>query len=378
MKFFHLSDLHLGKIVHEFSMTQEQEHILGEILAAARVERPDAVLVAGDVFDRSVAPAEALRLLDGFLVSLSQMGIQVFLIAGNHDSADRLAFAAQLISTSGVHIAPAYDGSVMKHTLTDEYGEVDIFLLPFLRPVMVRKAFEEEKVETWTDAVRVALSKAERVPGRRSVLLSHQFVTGGQTCESEELSVGGADNVDASAYLGFDYVALGHLHGPQTMGQAHLRYCGSPIKYSFSEVSHKKSLTVVTMKEPGNIEITPVPLTPLRDFAEVKGSYEQVTSKAFYDTQNRDNYYRITLTDEEDQPGAMQKLRVIYPHLMRLMYDNKRTQKEGEWGWRESGEALTPLMLFEKLFETQNGQQLSQEQRDYISGLIDDIREDAR
>ncbi len=379
MKFFHLSDLHLGKIVHEFSMIPDQEHILGEILNLARSERPDAVLIAGDVFDRSVAPAEALRLLDSFLVALSGMGIRVFMIAGNHDSADRLSFAAQLISSAGIHIAPAFDGSVTRHTLTDEYGEVDIFLLPFIRPVMVKKAFEEEKIENWTDAVRVALSQAQRAQGRRSVMLAHQFVTGGETCESEEFSVGGADNVDAAAFAGFDYVALGHLHGPQQMGLPQLRYCGSPLKYSFSEVKHNKSLTVVELKEPGNIDIRQLPLTPLRDFKELCGNYEQVSSKAFYDALKRDDYLRITLTDEEDQPGAMQKLRVIYPHLMSLRYDNKRTQKEGDLSLPAGGlDALGPLDLFEKLFEDQNGQPLSQAQRDYVAGLIDALREDAR
>ena len=378
MKFFHLSDLHLGKSVHEFSMVEEQEYILKSILAIADREQPRCVLIAGDVFDRSVAPAEALRLFDDFLVGLARRQIAVFIISGNHDSAERLAFAARLMSGAGVHIAPAYEGQLIRHVLTDEFGEIDVYLLPFIRPAMVRRFFPERKIETWTDAVRCVLSQAELLPGCRSILLAHQFVTGGITSDSEESSVGGADNVDAAAFGGFDYVALGHLHGPQRMGRDSLRYSGSPLKYSFSEAGHQKSLTVVEMGPKGSLEIRQVPLTPRHDLKELKGSYEQVAGKAFYDALDREDYFRVTLTDEQDQPDAMAKLRVIYPRLMRLEYDNKRTRAQDSMNDAEDTRALSPLELFHSLYREQNGQDLTMQQREYLNEKIGTVWGEAR
>lgn len=376
MKFFHLSDLHLGKMVHGYSMLEEQAHILSVILGLADQERPDCLLIAGDVFDRSVAPAQALKLLDDFLVALSERGIPVFLIAGNHDSPERLSFAASLMAPSGIHIAPAYDGRVAVHSLADAHGPVDVVLLPFLRPAQVRKAFPEARVDSWTDAIRTALSPVPRKPGRRRVLVAHQFVTGGQTSESEEFSVGGADNVDASVFSGFDYVALGHLHRPQAMGAQHIRYAGSPLAYSFSEAGQEKSLTVVEMDAGGQTEVRSLPLIPMRRLVQIRGSYEDVTRKSFYDGLNLENYYRITLTDQEDQPGAIQKLRLIYPRVMLLDYDNLRTRGGVSLEAIENLEAHSPLELFERLFAAQNGQPLSQEQRDYLGSAIRKIWEE--
>lgn len=377
MKLFHLSDLHLGKLVHEFSMLQEQEYLLRAILALAARERPQGVLIAGDVFDRGVAPADALRLFDDFLYGLSGLGIPVFIIAGNHDSAERLAFAARLMEGAGVYIAPAYEGEVVCHTLEDVHGELDICLLPFIRPGMVRRHFPDKRIETWTDAVRAALSALPDAPDRRRVLVAHQFVTGGQTSESEEFSVGGADNVDASAFLGFDYVALGHLHGPQKMGRDSLRYCGSPLKYSFSEAGQQKSLSIVELHEKGWVEIRQEPLIPLHDLREYRGSYETLAGKAFYDGVNREDFLRLTLTDELDQPDALQKLRIIYPRLMRLDYDNRRTRALGSPDAPGEEEALSPLGLYEKLFLEQNGRPLSPEQKDYLGRLIEKVWEES-
>ena len=377
MKFFHLSDLHLGKLVHEFSMLEEQEYILAQILAHAHAERPDAALIAGDVFDRSVAPAEALRVLDDFLVGLAGLNIRVFIIAGNHDSAERLSFAARLMAPSGIHIAPAYEGQVACHAMEDEFGQVDICLLPFLRPAMVRRHYPEERIASWTDAVRVALSGLEARPGARRVLVAHQFVTGGQTCDSEEFSVGGADNVDADVFSGFDYVALGHLHGPQAIGRPGLRYCGSPLKYSFSEVSHQKTLSVVELGQPGSLDIRELPLTPRRDLRDLRGTYLEVSGRAFYEHLNREHYYRVTLLDELDQPDAAQKLRVIYPNLMRLTYDNPRTRARDGVSAPEDARALNPLELFAQLYQEQNAQPLSPEQRAYLTRVMDRVWEEA-
>lgn len=373
MKFLHLSDLHLGKSVYDFSMTDDQEHILNSILRAADEFKPQCALISGDVFDRGVAPTEALRLFDDFLFGLTAQGIHVFIISGNHDSADRLAFASRLIKGAGVHIAGAFSGSVEKYTEIDEHGEVDIYLLPFIKPALVRRYFPEVEIETWTDAVRAVLSQARVDPGRRSVLLAHQFVTGALRTESEEVNVGGADNVDADAFSGFDYVALGHLHGRQSVGHAALRYCGSPLKYSFSEANQDKSLTLVELGEKGNVRIREVPLTPKRDMKEIRGRYMELASRGFYQHLDRDHYYRITLTDEQDQPDAMAKLRVIYPNLMRLDYDNARTRTESLLGRGEDTSRLSPLELFERLYTQQNNQGFSPEQKAYLLNSIEKV-----
>ncbi len=378
MKFFHLSDLHLGKSVHEFSMLEDQEYILNLILDMADEERPQALLLSGDVFDRSVAPTEALRLFDHFLDALVQRKIEVFIISGNHDSADRLAFGARLMARSGVHIAPAYDGSITPYPLWDAFGVCKVFLLPFLKPLQVKRAFPEEEITSWNDAVRLAIEQMPLDPSERNVLLAHQFVTGAASCESEELHVGGADQVDAALFAPFDYVALGHLHGPQSVGRATVRYCGSPLKYSFSEVKHTKSVSLVELGEKGNISIRTLPLIPKRDLRELRGSYLEVSSRPFYQSLKQDDYYRITLTDEEDQPDAMAKLRVIYPNLMRLDYDNTRTRTERSVNARSDISRHTPMQLFCLLYEAQNGQSMSDTQQRFLGALMAQVWEGER
>lgn len=376
MRFFHLSDLHLGKYVNEFSMLEDQAYVLKEILRLAASEQPEAVLIAGDVFDRSLPPGEALALFDNFLVALSQHGIQVYVISGNHDSAERLAFAARLMQGAGVFIAPAYEGQLCVHHLEDAHGPIDLCLLPFLRPNMVRRFFPEQEIATWTQAVQAALSPFVPRPSARTVLVAHQFVTGGVTSESEEFSVGGADNVDASVFENFDYVALGHLHGPQRLSRDSLRYAGSPLKYSFSEVKHQKSLAVVDLGPRGQMDIRLLPLAPLRDLVELEGSYQQLISRPFYQNLNREDYFRILLTDEQDQPDALAKLRLVYPRLMRLDY--KRLQSPGGLAaaLTQDPQAMHPLALYEALYQEQHGQGLSTEQKQYIQSKIEQVWED--
>ncbi len=370
MKFFHLSDLHLGKSLYDVSMINDQEYILKTILRVADEEKPQCALISGDVFDRSIASTEALRLFDDFLYGLTGRGIRVFIISGNHDSADRLAFASRLIKRAGVWIAEAYNGAVEKHTVSDESGEVDIFLLPFIKPGWVRRYFPQAAIQTWTDAMRAALSDIRLDPGRRSILLAHQFVTGAVRSESEEINVGGADNVDASAFDGFDYVALGHLHGRQGVGRTGLRYCGSPLKYSFSEANQGKCVTLVELAEAGKVSIKEIPLIPKRDMREIRGAYMEVSARNFYVNLNKDDYYRVTLTDEQDQPDAMAKLRVIYPNLMRLDYDNTRTKAESGIAGSPNAGQLSPLELFETLYQAQNNQGFSQAQQSYLTDAI--------
>ena len=376
MKLIHLSDLHLGKRVNEFSMLEDQQYILTEILQIIDREKPDGVMIAGDVYDKSVPSAEAVALLDDFLVRLAKRDLQVFLISGNHDSPERMAFGGRLMAQSGVHLAPVYDGKVSPITLTDNYGPVNLYLLPFLKPAHVRRCFPEREILTYTDALAAAIEAMGVDPAQRNVLVTHQFVTGAARCDSEEISVGGTDNVDVSVFEPFDYVALGHIHGPQQVGRETVRYCGTPLKYSFSEAKHQKSVTVVELGEKGAVSVRTVPLTPMRDLAELRGTYEELTFRGFYQgTSYPRDYVHITLTDEEDIPDAVSKLRIIYPNLMKLDYDNKRT-RAGIVLERAEDQQRSPLELLEEFYEKQNGQPMGEEQRAFAKSLMERIWEE--
>ena len=370
MKLIHTSDLHLGKRVYEYSMLEDQEFILKRIIHIVDSEKPDGIIIAGDIYDKSIPSAEAVQLFDDFLVQLAKRRLEVFVISGNHDSPERIAFGARLMDVSGIHMSPVYDGEVSPFTLTDAYGPVRIFMLPFLKPPQVRR-FYGEGISGYTDAVRAAISGMTIDPAERNVLITHQFVTGAQRSESEEISVGGTDNVDAYVFEPFDYVALGHIHSPQNCGSEKIRYCGTPLKYSFSEAKDQKSLTVVELREKGSVSCRTIPLTPKRELVELKGTYEELTLKAFYEnTTWQEDYTHITLTDEEDIPDAIGKLRTVYHRLMKLDYDNRRTRANQEIGGAESVEAKTPFELFSEFYELQNNQPMSDEQSEYMREMI--------
>lgn len=375
MKFIHLSDLHIGRRLGETSLLADQVHMLQQILSIVRRERPQAVLIAGDVYDKTVPSAEAVAVLDDFLTALSREGIPTLLISGNHDSAERLSFAARLLEESGIHISPVYDGRLKRVTLTDGAGPVDFWLLPFLKPAQVRRFFPEETIESYTDACRAALAHAPIDPDRRNILLAHQFVTGASTCESEELSVGGLDNVDATVFEPFCYTALGHIHGPQNIGSSRIRYCGTPLKYSFSEAGHHKSLTLGELDGEGRLTLRLEPLVPLHDLRQLRGTFAQVTDPAF-DRGSREDYLHIQLTDEEDIPEAMAKLRLLYPNLLKLTYDNTRTRRDQTVDAAQDVRRRSPLDLFEELYSLQNNQPLNDRQRAFLLPLMESIWED--
>lgn len=375
MKFLHLSDLHIGKRVNEFSMLEDQEYILTKIINIIDDEKPEAVVIAGDVYDKSVPSAEAVQLFDDFLCRLAQRKLQVFVISGNHDSAERMAFGGRLMDISGVHMSPVYNGKVEAISLDDEFGRVNFFMLPFVKPANVRRFFEDAQIESYTDAIRVAVENMNVNADERNVIVTHQFVTGAEKCESEEISVGGSDNVDATVFDCFDYVALGHIHGPQNIGSERVRYCGTPLKYSFSEAKHKKSVTVVEMGAKGSLEIRTVPLEPKRDMREIRGKYDEIALRKNYDGTNRDDYMRITLTDEDDIPDAIGKLRVIYPNIMKLDYDNMRTRSSAKLDIIENIEQRSPLDLFAEFYEKQNKQPMTDEQSEFMKSIIESIWE---
>lgn len=356
-------------------MIEDQKVILSQIMDIVSTEHPDAVLIAGDVYDKSVPSAEAVTLFDAFLCGLSQQKIPVLIISGNHDSPERLAFGGRLMEGAGIYIPPVYDGQVRSLTLSDRYGEVCFWMLPFLKPAHVRRFFPDSKIDSYTDAIQTVIQSMDLDPNIRNVLLAHQFVSGATTCESEEASVGGLDNVDVSAFDGFDYVALGHLHGPQNVGSNRIRYCGTPLKYSFSESNHYKSVTVVELGQKGQLEVHTLPLRAAHDMRIIRGTFEEVTNKNNYASAGTDDYLHIILTDEDDVPEALGRLRVIYPNIMKLSYDNSRTRTDQIIDSAVDVQNKSPLELFEELFELQNNQPMNQIQRQFTQELIEAIQE---
>ncbi len=379
MKFLHLADLHIGKRYNEFSLIEDQKYILDEVLKIVSDEQPDGVIIAGDVYDKSVPSAEAVELFDRFLNALSEKGAQVFVISGNHDSAERIAFGAKLMSRSGVHFSPVYAGEITPVTLHDNFGEVNIYLLPFIKPATVRRFFEGEKIESYNDALKAAVDAMKIDTRARNVLVAHQFVTGASHSGSEEFIVGDLGNVDAEIFAPFDYTALGHVHGAQNVGSERVRYSGTPLKYSLSEAKSEKSVTIVELKAKGDIAVRTAALKPLRAVVEIRGTYEELTKKSFYEgTTLTKDLVHVVLTDEDDVPDVLAKLRLIYPYIMNVRYDNTRTQNSSQAGELEAVPARSPMELFSALFEAQNNKPMSPEQSELVQSLIEKIWGDER
>lgn len=377
MKLFHLSDLHIGKRVNEFSMIEDQKYILKRILDLAEEEKPDGIILAGDIYDKQIPSAEAVQVFDEFITRLAGRAIPVFIISGNHDSAERLAFGGRLLNSRGIYLSPVYDGSVTKIPLKDQYGTVWIHLLSFIRPSTVRHVFENE-ADLVTDvqtAAETVIRHMEIDLKDRNILVAHQFVTGASRCESEDVQVGGLDNIDAAVFTPFDYTALGHIHSPQNVGTDRVRYCGTPLKYSFSEVDQEKSITVVELEKKGTVRTSLLPLKPLRDMRKLRGTYLELTDRSFYRDMNREDYIQVTLTDEDDVPDGLQKLRVIYPNIMQLLYDNQRTKTTQEVDAAQAVEKKTEIELFYEFYELQNNQPMTKQQKDFAEQLIREIKE---
>ena len=375
MRFIHLSDLHIGKRVNGFPMLEDQRYILEQILERTKESAADAVIIAGDIYDKPVPSAEAVDLFDDFLVGLTKLGVMVFLISGNHDSAERISYAGRLLRESQVYISPRFDGTIHPIQVSDDYGIVNIYLIPYIHPSLVRNAWPEEKIGSYDDAMRVLLERSGVDPSARNLAVAHQFVTaGGQSPEetdSEEKHVGGLDNVDASAFDAFDYVALGHLHGPQRIGRDTIRYAGSPLKYSFSEEKQNKGITLAELKEKGEVTYDLLPLEAKRDLRTVRGTFEEVTSPEFTAGRKRDDYYRVILTDENDVPNALSRLRRrFYENLMILEYDNARTSSDVRIEAKEGEEEKEPIEVLGDLYQMQNGREMSLLQKETAEKLI--------
>ena len=376
MKFIHLSDLHIGKRVNEYSMLEDQEYILNQIINIIDEQQPKGVIIAGDVYDKSVPSAEAVALFDDFLVKLSKRNLEVFVISGNHDSPERIAFGGRLMEASRIYMSPVYDGGLSPVTLEDEYGKINVWMLPFVKPVHIRKFNEDAEISSYTDAMQVAIDNLDVNSNERNVMITHQFVTGAARTDSEEISVGGTDNVDVAVFDEFDYTALGHIHRPQNCKSEKVRYSGTPLKYSFSETKDNKSITIVELKEKGNLSVDTVPLKPMRDMVEIKGKYDEIMLRDFYkDTSYQEDYVHITLTDEDDIPDAIGKLRTVYHNLMKLDYDNLRTGNMNSIDGAENVEKKSPYEHFSEFYEKQNNQPMNDNQSDFMKKLIEEIWE---
>ena len=378
MKFVHLSDLHLGKRVNEYSMLEDQEYILTKIINIIDDEKPAGVIIAGDVYDKSIPSAEAVQMFDDFLTRLAKRNLQVFVISGNHDSPERMSFGSRLMDQSGIHISQVYSGKIEPFAMKDEHGIINVYMLPFVKPAHVKR-FSDESIESYTDAIRVAIAEMKVDQSARNLLITHQFVTGATRSESEDISVGGSDNVDVSVFDGVDYVALGHIHSPQNCTSERVRYCGTPLKYSFSEAKDNKSVTVVELAKKGSLSVKTVSLVPMRDMVEIKGKYNEIMLKSFYEnTSYQEDYIHITLTDEEDIVDAIGKLRTVYHNLMKLDYDNKRTRSVSQVNGAVDVETKTPIELFSDFYELQNNQPMSDEQKAFVEDLIEQVWEDEK
>lgn len=387
MKLLHVSDLHIGKRVNGISMIEDQRFILRRVVDIARERAVDALLVAGDIYDKASPSAEAVAVFDAFLTELADAGIRVLAVPGNHDSAERIAYAQGLLAHQGVCFPPVYDGVIERVELEDEHGPVDVWLIPFLKPGDVRRHFPDAEIgDDYSAALRAALGACEVDPTRRNVAISHQLVTAGGVSPEradDEIKLGGIDNVDVSLYDDFDYVALGHVHRPQRVGRDTVRYSGSPLKYSFSEARYDKSAVLVELGKKGPadavgecVSFELLPLVPLHDMREVRMSLQELLAAGAEQPEDAQDYLHVTLTDEHPQLDAMSRIREAYPNAMSLDYDSVVVLTQGE-GQRRAvdPDKLDTVELFAGFYEEQVGAPMDEQQDAFLRKIVRDVEE---
>lgn len=385
MKILHLSDLHIGKIVLEQSMLEDQKYMLNQIIEVIGSEHIEVVFISGDIYDRSVPPADAVDVLDNFLkVLVKDLKIKVFMIAGNHDSKERLNFGSKIFANDGLYICANYDGSLDKVELEDEYGKINVYMLPYIKPVDVKQYFGDEEILSYHDAVKLVLENEIINKDERNVILSHQFVTAGnevpEKSDSETIFLGGTENVDVSCYKDFDYVALGHIHGPQRIGRDTARYAGTILKYSFSEVNQNKCLTILDFKEKDCLDIKFIPLKPLRDMRVIKGPIEELVKEENYSATNRDDYIRAIITNEDPVYDAIGQIKRIYSNTLRLDIENSKVINGLDVNMTDldSIKKKDEVELFNEFFNFQHNQDLNEVQLDIIKDVVKDVRREEK
>lgn len=376
MKFVHLGDLHIGKRVNEISMLPEQRYVLNEIIEISVRKKADAVIIAGDIYDKTVPGAEAVSVFDEFITRLSQFGIKIFMVSGNHDCAERIDFGKNLLEKSGVYIEGSYSGGLKKIGLQDCYGRINIWLCPFIKPAMIKNDYPE--CESYDDAFKAVISACDINYNERNILVAHQFFTDGgrgpERSDSELVNVGTLDNIDISCVERFDYVALGHIHKPQAFRDGRIRYSGSPLKYSFSEAGNIKSVPVIDVKAKGEVEIELERLVPLKDMRVIEGPIDRLLSEDVVNSADRTDYIKAVLTDEGELYDAIGRIRKVYPNVMKLEFKNSRNRDNGEYYTEaEEIENKSELDLFEDFFEKQNNRVMSEAERKIINNILESI-----
>lgn len=385
MKILHLADLHIGKIVLEQSMLEDQKFMLNQIVEKIKKEKIELVLISGDVYDRSVPPSDAVTCLSNFLkILIKDLKLKVCMIAGNHDSKERIGFGSEIFADDGLYISSNYKGYLDKIELEDEFGKLNVYMLPYIKPVEVREFFEDIEINSYNDAVKLVIEKEEINKKERNIILSHQFVTAGseepERSDSETLTLGGTENVDVSCYKEFDYVALGHIHGPQRIGRDTARYAGTILKYSFSEVNQKKSLAVIDFKEKENMEINLIPLKPIRDMRIIKGPIEELIKEENYKGTNREDYIRAIITNEEPVYDAIGQIKKIYPNTLRLDIENSKMNSsiEKELSNLDNIKKKDEVELFNEFYNFQHNQDLNDSQLDVIREIVKEVKKEAK
>lgn len=379
MKILHLADMHLGKAIQEQTLIEDQKYMLEKIIEKIKKEKIELVLISGDIYDKAIPSTEAVNLLDELLNTLvKELKIKVCMIAGNHDSKDRLGFGNKIFENEGLYISSKYEGKIKKVELEDKYGKLNIYMLPFIKPVEVRQYFEEE-IKTYEDAMNVVMKNEEIDENERNIILVHQFVTAGtvspERTESEILSLGGTDNVDISNFDKFDYVAIGHVHRPQKIGRDTARYAGTMLKYSFSEINHNKTVPVIDFKEKGNLTFELEELKPLRDMREIKGPIEQLIAPENYEGTNRNDYIRAIITNEEPVYDAIGQIKKIYPNTLKLELRNSKTNTNLEYDEAnlEKIKTKSEIELFDDFYKMQNNENLNEEQAKIMQSIIKEV-----
>lgn len=373
MKLAHISDLHLGKTLHTYSLIEDQEFILTQIVNILKERKIDVLMVAGDIFDKNVAPEAGLKVLRRVLNQLVEAKIKVLLISGNHDSAERLTFGGEFMTEKGIYFSKIYDGVIEPVTFDDEFGPVNFYLLPFIKPSLVQHYFPDKEILTYEDGVRCSIENMKLNPAERNVIIAHQNILSAERCESEENIIGGLDAISADVFKDFDYTALGHIHKPQKIGDNNVIYSGTPLKYSTSELNHEKSMPVITLNKKSEIEIEYVPLVPKRDLRQISGTLDEIMKASKKDSNNPEDFIDIILTDENEVLDAISTLRSVYPNVLKITYDNNATRAAENIENFESVNEKNPLEMFEAFYKSRRGVEIDDVQKEYIQSLIEKI-----
>lgn len=373
MKIAHISDLHLGKSLHSYSLIEDQDYILEQIAGILVEKKVEVLIIAGDVYDKNVAPEAGLKVLRKFLNRLVEAKIKVLIISGNHDSAERLTFGAEFMTDKGIYFSRVYDGIIEPVTFEDDFGPVNFYLLPFIKPSIVQHYFEDETISTYEDAVRCAVEHMKVNYSERNVIIAHQNIMNAKRCESEEIIIGLQDAVSDELFKDFDYTALGHIHRQQKIGKYNVMFSGTPLKYSTSEFEHKKVMPLITLGEKGKVDIELIPLVPKRDLRQITGTLDEIMSAANSDPNNHEDFIDVILTDENEVMDAIATLRTVYPNVLKITYDNKATRAEENIEQLGAVDKKNPLEIFEAFFNSRRGREMNDEEKQYIHSLIEKI-----